>query len=524
MNESYLHWLSELSIGDAEKYGEKVAYLAELHHKKIPVPNAFIISPDYFNWVISRYKPEIEEALSQVSDLQSAYTAASQIRNILSQLAFDQSAMDVLLTYYKKIPDYVEHENMSSLTKQLVTSGRDLPFVAVRASPLKNAPFQFPPVLNVYGIEQLTEAIKKIIISAFSPQAIFYRYKKNIVQLDFSMSIIVQKMAHAIRSGDMFSINPIKNTTSEIYVQSIWGINSDHLSNPQSFVFDKQTKTILNKNEVEQQKYYSKNAQFGELLLEPLPAEMKRAHLLSERELSLLSDLAVRIEQIMNFPQHIEWAIERNSIQVLQTRPINRIFNKPLTETDKGILLNLHTAAGKAIVISGREDLQKVNANTVMVSSDASREVFPYLVQSAGLITSANGLTSSAAQICRDFLIPALFKSEILNEVSMEQDVEFTGQTVELAQPVVEQPAPSYSEYAQTSPQQSYSSVSDSEDLSSIKAQFEQLERNLSEHVSKEAHRRASGEHISEEDFKKSQLITELEWQIRNLRRKLETS
>jgi pyruvate, water dikinase len=523
MDESYIYWLSDLSIGDAERFGEKAAYLAEIHNKKIPVPNAFVISQDYFDWVISRFRPELEEALSAVSDLQSAYSAASRVKDIFSQFSFNEAATDVLLTNYKKIPDYVEHEKMSSLTKQLVTSGRDLPFVAIRASPLKNYPFQFKPILNAYGIEQVIDGIKRMIVSAFSPQAIYYRYKQGINQLDFSMAIIVQKMAHAIRSGDMFSINPIKNDKSEIYVQAIWGINSDLLANPSSYVFNKQTRQIVEKQEIEQAKYYSKNAQFGELLLEPLPDEMRRAHLLSERELTILSDLASRIEQIMNFPQHIEWAVERNSIQILQTRPINRIFTKPLIKTDNGVLVNTFQGSGKAIIVSSKQDLQNINSSSIMITSDASREVFPYLVQSSGLITSANGLTSPASQVCRDFSIPALFQSSSLGSISSEQDVDFTGQSVDIKQPVVAEPIPqSYSDYTQSPQTPNY--VSENSDIGSLRTQFEHLERSLSEYVSKEAQRRATGEHISEEDFKRSQLITELEWQIRNLRRKLETS
>jgi vacuolar-type H+-ATPase subunit I/STV1 len=66
--------------------------------------------------------------------------------------------------------------------------------------------------------------------------------------------------------------------------------------------------------------------------------------------------------------------------------------------------------------------------------------------------------------------------------------------------------------------------TSEQDDFATIKSQFEQLERSLSENVSKEAQRRAAGEHISEEDFKRSQLVSELEWQIRNLRKKLDSS
>ncbi|MBT4114280.1 hypothetical protein HOE41_01415 [Candidatus Woesearchaeota archaeon] len=527
MDESHIYWLSDLSIGDVDRFGEKAAYLAELHNKKIPIPNAFVISSDFFDGVLARFRPELQEALANVSDLQSAYNAAAQARNILDKFTINESGTELLLNTYKKLPDYVEHENMSALTKQLVSSGRDLPFVAVRASPTRSSPFQFKPVLNAYGIEQLTDSIKKVIMSAFSPQAIYYRYKHGIEQLDISMSIIVQKMAQAVKSGDMFSINPIKNSKSELYAQAIWGINLDMLTNPSTFVFNKMDKTILEKNVVKQEKYYTRNAQFGELLLEPLPEHMRSITLLNERELSILADIATRIEQIMNFPQHIEWAIERNSVQILQTRPITRILEKPLLTTESGVLINTLTSSGKAVVVFSKQDLQKINAEAVMVATDASRELFPYIVQSAAVINRARGLTSPAAQICRDFSIPALFQAEIIDRISEGQDIQFTGQNVELVQSVAAAPIPSYGEYSsQNTPTQDIAepTTSTNGDISSIKTQFEHLERALTEQVSREAQRRASGEHLAEEDFKRSQLISELEWQVRNLRIKLETS
>ncbi|MBT3583243.1 hypothetical protein HN924_00450 [Candidatus Woesearchaeota archaeon] len=537
MDHSFIYWLKNLSVADSSQVGEKAAYLAELHNKQIPVPNAFVISTEFYDKVIANFRTEIEDALSSVSDLQSAYNAATKIRDILSKFSLTQESRDTLLDQYKKIPDYVEHERMSELTKQLVTSGRDLPFVAVRASPTKNMPFQFKPILNAYGIEQISDAIKKIILATFSPQAIYYRYKHNIGHFDFSIAIIVQKMAHAVKSGDMFTINPIKNSKSEIYAQAVWGINNNLMSNPSSYIFDKHAKKILDKRETEQDKYYTRNAQFGELLLEPLPDNMKNMSVLTERELTVLADLAAKVEHIMNFPQHIEWAVERNAILVIQTRPITRIFEKPLISSETGILLNSLTSSGKALHVLSKEDYSKITSESIIITSSTERNIFPYLVQSTGFVNKANGLTSPISQICRDFSIPALFQAkDDFDRVAEGQEIKFNGQNCEIVQPIappqIAQPsyAPpfpqnhqSYSEQQQPAQSMGYA-TSEQDDFATIKSQFEQLERSLSENVSKEAQRRAAGEHISEEDFKRSQLVSELEWQIRNLRKKLDSS
>jgi phosphoenolpyruvate synthase/pyruvate phosphate dikinase len=521
MDESFISWLSEVSLADANRVGEKAAHLAELHNKKLPVPNAFVIDPQFFKNIVSKYYVELEDALSQVTDLQSSYTAAKQVRAILSKFSLTSEAKDLLLANYRQINDHPDHEKMSSLTRQLVTAGRDLPFVAIRASPLEATPLLIQSVLNAYGIEQIVESIRKVIISAFSPQAIFYRHTKNKSQLDFSIAIIVQKMVHAVKSGDMFTLNPIKNSKSEIYAQVVWGINPNYLTNPSTFVFDKNTLAISESRNVQQDEYYTKNAQFGEILLEPLPVHLRQVHKLSEGERKALADLAAQVERIMNFPQYIEWVVERNTIQIVQTRPITRIFNKPLVATERGVLLNNASGSGSAVVVRGKDDLQKLQSDSIIVSSLASRDVFPYIVQSNGYITSSNSLTSPAAQYCRDFSIPGIIQVDDIDHLSDNQEVRFTGQSCEFIQPQ-QTLAPNSPPQAAQSYDSSVTTSSVGAELDSIRAQFDSLARALTEQVSKEAQKRAAGEHTSEDDHRKSQLMSDLEWQVRNLKKKLD--
>jgi pyruvate, water dikinase len=525
-----IYWLSELSKEDVQTVGEKAAYLAELYNQKLPVPNAFVIGPDFFNQVISDFQSQIDQYIQEVSDLKTAYDASANIKQLLSSISFTEEIKNKLLNNYKKINEHPDHENMSALTRQLVTSGRDLPFLAVRMSLVKNYPFQFKPVLNVYGSDMLIVSIKQLIVSFFSPPAIYYRYKKNINYAEISVPILIQKMVYAVKSGDLFTLNPITNKKSELYVQAIWGINSEVFEDPSVFVFDKQTNIITSEEVSSQDNYYTKNGQFGELFLEPLPSNLKQMKLLSENDLKILLDLSQRVENIMNFPQHIEWTIDKRSVQIIQTRPITRVFEKPLIQCNNGVLIQQNNARGSAVSILSAEDLQKVRVDNIIVTSIANRTIFPYLIQSTGYVCNSKGITSPLVQFCKDFTVPAIFKAKGFESISDGQEIQFNGTSCEIVQPVqIHQPAPDYSQnldnyssYSNDSSESNYGSTEQQSNLSNIKQQFEQLERSLTEQVSKEAQKRATGEHTSEEDHKKSQLISELEWQIRNLRRKLD--
>ncbi|MFX0022078.1 MAG: PEP/pyruvate-binding domain-containing protein [Candidatus Hermodarchaeota archaeon] len=60
-------------------------------------------------------------------------------------------------------------------------------------------------------------------------------------------------------------------------------------------------------------------------ILNPTKQNLRSKCSLDESQLIKLFDLDLKIEDIFNYPQDIKWAIEDNSIYILQSRPITTL-------------------------------------------------------------------------------------------------------------------------------------------------------------------------------------------------------
>jgi len=528
MTDKNIIWLKDVSKTDIESIGEKAAYLGEINKNKIPTPNAFIISTNFYKEILKEFSEQITGIVSQVSDYESATNVSNQIKERINQFVFTDELKELLLKNYKALGEPEHYKDIPEKTLNLISSGRDLPFIAVRASSTKAFPGLFKPVLNVYGIEQLVSAIRKILIEIFSTRALLFYYKNNINISDFSVAIVIQKMSNAKKCGDLFSINPIKNSKDEIYAQAIWGINNGYLDNPSISIFNKSTKQIVNEEIAKQETYITKNAQFGELISERIPEQAHSSSVLSQTELSILTDLAMKIEQIMNFPQHIEWVVERNNLQIIQTQPITRILNKPLTVQQsnaenvvaQGIpIINEYISGNALFDIQNQDDL----SNSIFITKKLENQMLSQIIKSKGVVTSSKSLTSNLVLACKEFKIPCVIGIRELNNIIKEgQNIEIKDGSIIAMLEATSTPE-YYSENTETETYSTaYSSESESKGFEDIYQYLIKLERYITELVSAEAQKRASGEHISEEDFKKSQKLSELEWQVRSIRKKLE--
>ena len=536
MNNKNIVWFKNISKSDTNSVGEKAAYLSELYNQKLPVPNGFVISQKFFNSIISDYHDIIDDLFTKSTDFNNAINASNQIKNIIKKFTFTEELKTLLLKNYRELEEAERYKGIPEKTLNLISPTRDLPFVAVRISTDKAFPSLFKPSLNAYGIESLMDAIKSVLINVFSPRAILYYNKHNITLANLNVSIIIQKMSSSNKSGDMFSINPIKNSKDEIYVQSMWGIKNGYLNKPSIFIFNKSTNSLTEEHLYDQETYITKNAQFGELIAEPVPENMRHAAVLSKAELMALCDIAKKIEQIMNFPQHIEWTIGRKGVQIVQTQPITRILNKPLTTKpstesnviSQGIPLVAKSASGRII-----QDIQNTDvSDNIILADELNNNMLPALIKSGGFVTSTLGLTSNAAFMCKEFDIPCIVgATNITRAVRDNQKVEFNSDGSITS--IIEQVAPveNYSSYS-NNPQQQYSeSETQSNELSNTSSvsggfdelyqHFMRLERYITELVSHEAQKRASGENTTEEDARRAQKLSELEWQIRALRKKI---
>jgi len=85
---------------------------------------------------------------------------------------------------------------------------------------------QFESFLNVYGKENLLNAIRKCIASTFNDRVISYRHEKKVSQLEFALSVGIIKMVRSdlASSGIIFTLDTETGFPDVVLINSIWGI------------------------------------------------------------------------------------------------------------------------------------------------------------------------------------------------------------------------------------------------------------------------------------------------------------
>jgi len=188
--------------------------------------------------------------------------------------------------------------------------------------------------------ENLLENVKKCWASLFTPRAIFYRFEKDLHKQKISVAVVVQKMVDSEKSGIAFSVHPVTQDRNQLIIEAGFGLGEAIVSGqitPDSYVVEKQPRKIIDKNIQTQSRglYRAKNG--GNEWLD-IPKGQGEKQVLSDGEISELSDIILGIENHYKFPCDIEWAVEKGNFYIVQSRPITTLQNEQKTVSNSIVL------------------------------------------------------------------------------------------------------------------------------------------------------------------------------------------
>ncbi len=312
----------EISKSDTIIAGGKGASLGEMTQAGIPVPPGFVVLSAAFDRFIEEtdLNVEIDAALDEVN-IKEVHTLENASEKIQAMIISKETPDDIkedVLKYFKAL---------------------DSKFVAVRSSATSEDSAsaawagQLDSFLNTTK-ETLLENVKKCWASLFTPRAIFYRFEKKLEKDKISVAVVVQKMIQSEESGIAFSVHPVTQDENQIIIEAGFGLGEAIVSGsitPDSYVIDKQGFNILDINVNEQSKALFKQSNGGNEWKEL--GEKGKKQVLSEKEITELSKLIVKIENHYGFPCDIEWAKEKGKFYIVQSRPITTL-NKTKKESN----------------------------------------------------------------------------------------------------------------------------------------------------------------------------------------------
>ncbi|MGD0976894.1 MAG: PEP/pyruvate-binding domain-containing protein [Minisyncoccia bacterium] len=210
---------------------------------------------------------------------------------------------------------------------------------------------QFSSYLNINTFEDLHEAIQKVRESVNSKVVSKYLKNNNLQKESIKMSVIVQKMICSDISGVMFTANPITANTDELIINSATGVDSVVKGiKANVHIFNKRKGLILDTGS-------------------------KIQNGLNNGLLDKLFKIGIKIENIFNSPQDIEWAIKDKEIFILQSRPITKLNKFEEQLWDNSNISESYSGVTMPLTISFARRIYSTVYREVALTSGVSRQV-----------------------------------------------------------------------------------------------------------------------------------------------------
>jgi len=445
-SEKYVKWLSELSKASGNIAGGKGANLAEMYNSKFPVPPAFCVTAQAFDEFLKKagLKDEIKKiiASTNVDDTQELEVNSKKIRELITNSEMPEDMQAELIESYELLStdaSFKKAEATAGISKNaldILKHSKELAFVAVRSSAttedLATASFagQQETYTNIRGNKELILAVKKCFASLFTARAVYYRHKKGFDKANALLSVVVQRMINSDKSGVIFTKNPMTGD-NEIIIEAVWGLGEGIVSGkilPDHYVLspnlDVKDKKISNK------KIEILRAGDGTEKTINLSPEKSKHQVLTAAEISILGDLASKLEEHYKKPQDIEFAVENGEVFIVQTRPITTLEN--IKEKSKelegnailtGMPASPGVASGIVKVIRTMEDLQKIKSGDVLVTKMTNPDMVVSMQKAVAIITDEGGATAHAAIVSREMGIACVVGTEHATQKLKDGDI-----------------------------------------------------------------------------------------------------
>lgn len=197
---------------NVENVGGKAYNLFHLCNIGEYVPEFFVLSADIFRSFLG-------EKLSEYRSLLSDYTDAKreEILSLISSCDFSEEIRS--LTAAKLAELFGENEKVSVRSSATDEDGERFSFAGMMES-----------YLNVSGIDEVLESVKKCYLSCFSERIMEYRRNNGLITPDISVAVIIQRMVQAEYSGVIFTTDPRTNNPDELLISLVQGLGEQLVS------------------------------------------------------------------------------------------------------------------------------------------------------------------------------------------------------------------------------------------------------------------------------------------------------
>jgi len=282
----------------------------------LPVPPGFHITTHAYR----RYVDEnhigdaIQSAAAQahLNDPATLDRASARIQSLIAQGTLPGDIAEMIGQWYGEL-------------------GLDAP-VAVRSSatvedlPGMSFAGQLETYLNVRGVDDVIDAVRRCWASLWTGRAIDYRERQGIRPEDVSIAVVVQQLVLADVAGVVFTANPVSGARDELVINAAWGLGEAIVSGrvtPDTIIIKKQTGAIASQ-EIASKEVMTVRLPEG-TREEPVPVDKRNQAALEPAQVAELAHLALKIEQLYGQAMDIEWAMRDRRVFIVQARPVTSL-------------------------------------------------------------------------------------------------------------------------------------------------------------------------------------------------------
>ena len=309
-------WVMALEAVDrahASRVGDKAAALGTLLKAGFPVPPGLCVTVESARLALAEFHVEIDAILDHLvpRSFGSAQQAADEITKILDDLTLPP---EVALAVQVALPQIAAAT--TALAVRSSALGEDGDWLSLAG--------QHSSVIGVYGASAVCAAIVACWRSFFSPHALFARAWHGTFDASAAMAVLIQPVIQAECAGVCYSVDPVQRQRDRVVVNAAWGLGIGVADG--SVVTDtawvRRSTLDIERHQVNEKTEQVTLDAAGRLCREPVPPERRRAACLPDEWLSRVAQFAIAAESLQGVPQDVEWAILKDQVWLLQSRPL----------------------------------------------------------------------------------------------------------------------------------------------------------------------------------------------------------
>ncbi|TSC94521.1 MAG: Uncharacterized protein Athens101410_777 [Parcubacteria group bacterium Athens1014_10] len=304
----------QLSKNDVSIAGGKGASLGEMINNKVPVPDGFVVLAPAFDKFLEETDLGVEiEAIMHNLNYQNIKVVdkiSNKIKDLINDALFPSDIAEEILKAYLKL-------NVKYAAVRSSATAED--------SSIASWAGELESYLNV-SKENLLDSVKKCWASLFTPRALFYRFERKLNKTKISVAVVVQKMIQSEIAGICFTAHPVTKDYGQMVIEAGWGLGESVVGGkitPDTYVIHKGSWKILDKNISKQEMMIVKDKNAN--IEKDVPKSKQEKQKLSDNKILQLAKLCQKIENHYKKPQDIEWALSKNKLYIVQSRPITTL-------------------------------------------------------------------------------------------------------------------------------------------------------------------------------------------------------